>query len=154
MVHLRKALEHERLSPTLVLGSIVLLATWMGAVNGGYDVGQWALVALILAMLVLITSVVGMFGRIGSRSGIVALSLFGAYTVWTFASLIWAPNQGNAWLGAGQTMLYLLAFWLALGLLGLGPSGGWVLPASAMGPTVAAALTLPMLISRMRELFV
>src|SRR5918998_315493 len=147
MVHLRKALEHERLSPTLVLGSIVLLATWMGAVNGGYDVGQWALVALILATLVLITSVVGMFGRIGSRSGTVALSLFGAYTVWTFASLIWAPNQGNAWLGAGQTLLYLLAFWLALELVSLGASRRWMLATSAIGPAVTAALTLPKLVS-------
>src|SRR3712207_2544351 len=101
MTYLKKALKHKRLAPTLVLVAVVLLASWMGYANGGYLLSQWALVAIFLAMLALIISVVGAFRGTGSRWSTVAVGLFVAYTVWTFASLLWAPNQGDAWIGAG-----------------------------------------------------
>src|SRR5215210_9111083 len=108
MIRLKETLENERLTATLVLVAVVLLATWMGALNGGYFVAQWALVALLLAALALIISVAGGLRNMGSRWGPAALGLFAAYTGWTFASLLWSPNRGEGWLGAGQTLLYLL----------------------------------------------
>src|SRR5215218_6395265 len=156
MMRLRKVLEHDRLTPTLALVVVVLLATWLGTENGngGYFVGQWALVALILAALALIASATGVVRSMGSRWSTVALGLFAAYTVWTFATLLWSPNQGDAWLGAGQTLLYLLAFWLATGLVSLGAMRRWVLAASVMGPAIVAALTLLSLTPpRIEELF-
>ena len=155
MVRLTKMLgKQRRLAPTLVLVAVVLLASWMGVVGGGYFVGQWAPVSLVLAALTLIISIAGALRGAGSQWSNTALGLFAAYAVWTFASLLWSPNRGDAWLGAGQTLLYLLAFWLAANLVSLGATRRWVLVASAIGPAVVAALTLLTLTPpRIEELF-
>src|SRR5215218_249740 len=156
MIRLAKISDkHVRLAPTVVLVAVVLLASWMGITDGGYFVSGWAPAALVLAALALIASLVGVLHGAGSRRvGNAALGLFAAYTVWTFASLLWSPNQGDAWLGAGQTLLYLLAFWVAAGLVSLGASRRWVLAASAIGPALVAALTLLSLTPpRIEELF-
>ena len=131
-----------RTPPTLALICVVLLAAWMGNANGGYFVGDWTPVALILAALVLVVSIIGFFGNAKLRWEVLALGLFAAYTAWTFASLFWAPNKGDAWLGAGQTLLYLLVFWAAVALVVLGASRRWVLAASVVGPALIAAFTL------------
>ena len=83
-----KALKYRQLVPALVLVAVVLLASWMGYANGGYLVSQWALVAIVLAVLALIISIAGAFRGTGSRWSTVAVGLFAAYTVWTFASLL------------------------------------------------------------------
>src|SRR5919112_983437 len=155
MIRLAKISDkHRRLAPTLALVAVVLLASWMGSLDGGYFVRGWAPAALVLAALALIASLVGVLRGAGSWRANAALSLFAAYTVWTFASLLWSPNRGDAWLGAGQTLLYLLAFWVAAGLVSLGATRRWVLAASALGPAVVAALTLFSLIPpRIEELF-
>src|SRR5829696_1480651 len=145
--------KQVRLLPTLGLLAVVLLATWMGNEQGGYFVGTWGPVALILAALALIASVGGALRSAGSRWSALALALLAAYAVWTFPSLLWSPNRGDAWLGAGQTLLYLLAFWLAVGLLSLGASRRWALAASVGGPAMVAALTWWQLIPRMDEFF-
>src|SRR5215207_4468591 len=137
-----KALKQEQLIPTTVLVVIVLLASWMGAASGGYFVKDWTLATLILAAWPLVLSIVGLFPRVHSPWSTAALGLFTAYTGWTFASLLWSPNQGDAWIGAGQTLLYLLAFWLAVGLLSLGASRRWVIAASVIGPAIIGALAL------------
>src|SRR5918995_438926 len=123
----RQASIQKGLAPTVVLVAIVLMASWMGDAEGGNSAGEWALVALILAALALIVSVAGAFRGTGSWWSTVALGLFAAYTAWTFASLLWSPNRGDAWLGAGQTFFYLLAFWVVVALLGLGASRRWAL---------------------------
>ena len=43
---------------------------------------------------------------------------------------------------AGQPLLYLLAFWLAVALVSLGASRRWVFAATALGLALVAALTL------------
>ena len=155
MIRLAKISDkHGRLAPTVVLVAVVLLASWMGAVDGGYFVRGWAPAALVLAALALIASLVGVLRGAGSWWANAALGLFAAYTVWTFASLLWSPNRGDAWLGAGQTLLYLLAFWVTTGLVSLGATRRWVLAASVMGPAIVAALTLLSLTPpRIEELF-
>src|SRR5215213_10039036 len=155
MIRLAKISDkHVRLAPTVVLVAVVLLASWMGTLDGGYFVSGWAPAALLLAALALIASLVGVLRGAGSWWGNAALGLFAAYTVWTFASLLWSANRGDAWLGAGETLLYLLAFWVAAGLVSLGATRRWVLTASAMGPAVVAALTLLSLTPpRIEELF-
>jgi hypothetical protein len=155
MVYLTKTLDKQKwLAATLVLVAVVLLASWMGVIGGGYFVGRWGPVSLVLAALALIASVAGALRGAGSQWGNVALVLFATYTTWTFASLLWSLNRGDAWLGAGQTLLYLLAFWLAVGLVSLGATRRWVLTASVLGPAVVAALTLLTLTPpRIEELF-
>jgi len=109
----------------LVLIALVLFVAVMGAAQGGYFTSQWAPATLVLAALALIASLTGILRGAGSRWGNLALGLFAAYTAWTFASLLWAPNRGDAWVGAGQTLLYLLTFWLAVALVSLGASRRW-----------------------------
>jgi uncharacterized membrane protein (UPF0127 family) len=116
-------------------------------------VGEWALAVFLLAALALIASIVDALRFAASRWAAAALGLFAAYTAWTIASLLWSPNRGDAWIGAGLTLLYLLAFWLVVGLVPLGKSRHWVLAASALGPAVVAASTLPRLVPRMDPLF-
>src|SRR5215212_6926865 len=152
--YLEDALEKKRPAPTLALIALVLFVAVLGAAYGGYFTSQWAPATLVLAALALIASVAGVLRGAGSEWGNLALGLFAAYTVWTFASLLWSPNQGDAWAGAGQTLLYLLTFWLAVGLVCLGASRRWVLAASAIGPAIVAALTLLSLTPpRIEELF-
>ena len=153
MDHTNASSKQVRLLPTLGLVAVVLLASWMGGVRGGYYVGGWAPAALILAALVLVASVGGVLRSAGSRWSALALVLFAAYAVWTFASLLWSANRGDAWLGAGQTLLYLLAFWLSVGLVSVGASRRWALAASVGGPAIVAGLTWPYIISGMEDFF-
>jgi hypothetical protein len=141
------------LPPTLALVCVVLLAAWMGNASGGYFVHNWVPPALILAALALFVSVIGPPRDTKLWWGTLALGLFAAYAAWTFASLLWSPNVGDAWLGAGRTLLYLLAFWVAVVSVALGASRRWVLGASVLGPAVVAAFTLPALGPRLEDLF-
>ena len=153
MSRLKKFSKQTRLWPSLVLVAFVLLASWMGVTGGGYFVTQWTLSALTLATLALVASIIGVLHGASSRWSMVALGLFAAYALWTFVSLLWSPNRGDAWMGAGQTLLYLLMFWLAVGLVSLGASRRWALAASVIGPAFVAALTLPTLLSRADDFF-
>jgi O-antigen ligase len=147
MVHLEKSSKRERLAPTLVLVVVVLLASWMGDARGGYFVGEWAPVTFLLAALAVILSATGVFRGASSPWGLAAVGLLAGYAAWTFASLLWSPNRGDAWVGASQTLVYLLAFGVALALTSAGASRRWVLAASVFGPAVVAAFTLPNLVA-------
>jgi len=152
--YLKETFEKKRPAPTLALVALALFAAVMGAADGGYFTRQWAPATLVLAALALIASLTGVLRGARSQWGNLALGLFATYAVWTFASLLWSPNQGDAWVGGGQSLLYLLMFWLAMGLMSLGASRRWVLAASAIGPAVIAALTLLSLTPpRIEELF-
>ena len=142
-----------RLASSSILAAVVLLAAWMGSANGGYFIGDRAPVAFILAALMFLASVTGVFGRSQSLWSIAATSLLTGYTAWTFVSLIWSPNRGDAWFGATTTLFYLLAFWVALAFLTLGASRRWALVASSVGPALIAALTVPNLALYIEELF-
>ncbi len=143
-----------RLFATIPVVYVVLLAAWMGgAQEGGYFEVDWGPSALTLAALFLVASVTGWLWGARSRWSSLAIASFAAYTGWTFASLLWAPNQGDAWRGAGQTLLYLLAFWIAVGLIASGASRRWVLLVSALGPAPVALFTLLSLTSHLQFLF-
>ncbi len=144
----------DRLFVTAPLVFVVLLAAWMGwAGEGGYSTRYWAPPAFALSLLFLVASVTGWLRGARSRWGALAIVLFAAYAVWTFASLLWSPNQGDAWRGAGQTLLYMLAFWIAVGLLSSGASRRWVFLASVFGPVAVALFTLMTLTSRANYIF-
>ena len=145
--------DRVRLGATAVLAAIVLLASWMGDASGGYFVGDWVPVVFVLAAVVAVASLAGVLRGPGSWWGHAALALLAAYAVWTALSLLWSPNVGDAWVGAGQTLLYLLAFGSAVALLALGASRRWVMAASVLGPSTVAALTLLALVPRIGDLF-
>ncbi len=134
--------DKGRLLPTLALSAVILLAAWMGSVDGGYFARHWALAALVLIVLMLAIAVAGVAYDPRHRWTIAAFALFGTYTLWTFASLLWSSNLGAAWLGAGQTLFYLITFGIALILVMMNASRRWVMAASVFGPAVVAAFTL------------
>lgn len=140
-------------APSVALAAVVLLAAWMGVAAGGYFVSSWGPVALILAALMLVGSLTGAIRIVPSRWCVAAIGLFALYAAWTFASLLWSPNQGDAWTGAGQTLLYLLVFWAAASFLAVGASRRWVLVASVLGPGLVAAFTVPALVPVIEDLF-
>lgn len=145
--------DHGRLYPTLALALVVLLASWMGNAGGGYFVGGWALPAFVLVVAALLVAAFAAFGDTGLSRSFLALGLLGCYTAWTLVSLLWSANRGAAWLGAGQTYFYLLAFLVTVALVALNASRRWVLAASVLGPAAIAALTLLALPSRMEDYF-
>ena len=133
----------DRLLATLPLIYVVLLAAWMGcAGQAGYFARDWGPTAFVLAALFLIASATGWLRGGCSRWSALAIALFASYAGWTFASLLWSSNLGDAWRGAGQTLLYLLAFWVAVGLIASGASRRWVLLATVLGPAAVAPFTL------------
>ncbi len=138
---------------TLSLVAISLLVVWMGVERGGYFIVGWTLPALALAALILAGIALGVIRGPGSRVGVVAILLFGGYAVWTFASILWAPNRGDAWLGASLTLLYVLVVWVTASLVNAGASRRWVLSASAPGPAGVAAVTVLSLEDRLESLF-
>lgn len=144
-----------RAIPTVALALVVLLATWMGgAAAGGYYAGGWTPIALFIAALLCIVSVLGRAERPGGmHAGILALALLAAYAGWTLLSILWSPNAGEAWTGSGRTLLYLLGFLISLMLVGLSASRRWVLLASVLGPAAVAAFTLLVPGSEIGELF-
>jgi hypothetical protein len=150
---LKKLSGYRRLAPTVALVSVVLLASYMGNADGGYFVSEWGPAVFVLAVLLFGMALAGIFKVAPSRTGLYAVAFFTLYTVWTFLSLAWAPNRGDAWLGAGQTLLYLLAFWVAVSLITAGASRRWALTASVLGPALIAGLTLLALDSRADVLF-
>ncbi len=125
----------------MALSGVVLLATWMGYAYGGYFTTEWAPAALLLTLLIFVLALAGVMRGVGRGPSFLALGLFVGYAAWTFASLLWSPNKGDAWVGAGQTLLYVLVFGVTVAFLTLGASRRWVLAASALGPAAIAALT-------------
>ncbi|QIN83163.1 polymerase [Rubrobacter tropicus] len=131
-----------RLASTAALVMVLLLGVWMGGSYGGYFVETWAPVALVLCALGIALASAGVPDARPSRWGVFALALFSGYTAWTFASILWSPNKGDAWAGAGQTSLYLVAFALAVCLDAAGASRRVVLAAWVLGTSFVAGLTL------------
>lgn len=138
---------------SIALVVVALLCAWLGYVHGGYYVADWGLAAFIMAALIAAAAFAGVLGGARSLWGVAATSLFIGYAAWTFISILWSANRGDAWSGAGLTLLYLLAFWVSTTLVAMGASRRWTLAAMAIGPGVVAALTVPGLVSQTEELF-
>src|SRR5918999_1052058 len=119
----------KKIAPaTPIAVAVVLLGSLMGGANeGGYFVGDWTPAAFVVAALLLVISALGWLRGMQYWWSMLAIALFAAYMVWTSLSLSWSPNQGDAWLGAGQTLLYLLVFWITVSLIASGALRRWIL---------------------------
>jgi len=139
--HARRALRDNPALLPAILAVAVLIAL-AGSEAGFYPIGSrqhqglgWYPGAVIFLAL-LAVGVAASRPRRPSRPVLVALTLFAAYTVWTFLSISWAEQQAVAWDGANRTAVYLIVFALfslwpltaggatvVLGALGLGLAG-------------------------------
>jgi hypothetical protein len=126
----------RRRAALLVPGALVLLTAMVLAVfDGGYTKTVWYPLALfVLALFVLVLVVAPPSRAERSRPFEVAVLLLGAFTLWSFASIVWADTPGDAWEGANRTLLY----WIAFTLVGLRPWPAWAVRAALA--TVAVAV--------------
>lgn len=98
--------------------TIAVIVAWTAAgggyearpvLDGGYDPNPWYLGALLLVGLCCAT-ILGI-GRVRvSRWAAIAWAALAAYTVWSFLSILWAHDQGAAFLGSNRALVYLAAF--------------------------------------------
>ena len=79
--------------------------------GGGFESTTFYPVALLLLGLVAVVATSQLrAGYAPSRAALAAIGCFAAYTVWCYASIAWSADQGNAWVGANRTLLYLTLF--------------------------------------------
>ena len=114
------------------LAAVVLFVVW-AADQGGYPVTHWAPGGLVvLGLLGVALGVVGLHAADVPLPVKIALGCLGAYTVFSFASILWAAVPGDAWEGANRTLLYLLVFalfalWRQRGVSAALLLGAWTL---------------------------
>lgn len=92
------------LPAALVLG----LGVFMASDQGGYSPTVWYPVGLFLAG-VIVTSIIAVGSGVTRRAAVLLpVVLLGGFTVWSYATIIWANARGDAWDGANRTLLYFL----------------------------------------------
>ena len=87
---------------------------WLAFSSGGYVQSRWLLPGLVLSLFALVTAVLGAYPRRPRRLSMVLIALFGLYALWVMISAMWASSLSSVWDEAGRTLLYLIAFVLAL----------------------------------------
>lgn len=105
-------------SPALLpgLGAIAVFVAMAGSEAGFYPVsstqhpglGWYPAAALLLALLA--AAAIAVRPRHVPRAMLAALALLGAFTAWSYLSILWAEQQGVAWDGANRTAMYLVCF--------------------------------------------
>jgi hypothetical protein len=78
-------------------------------IAGGYDPYPWYLGALALVGL-LVATVAGLGGVRLSLWATVGCASLAGYVVWSFLSVLWAHDQGAAFLGSDRSLVYLASF--------------------------------------------
>ena len=116
----------------LLFGGVAVLAV-LAASSAGYPVTAWGpgglvLLGLLLLALILLPHQL----QAVPRATLLAGGLLLGYVLWSYASILWADDQGAAWTGANRTLVYLLAFglfglWPQRGRTGAAVLGAWVL---------------------------
>src|SRR4029077_2859712 len=77
--------------------------------SGGYDPNPWYLGALVLVGAWCATALGLVRIRLSRWAAIACASLL-AYTAWSFASILWAHDQGAAFFGSDRALVYLAVF--------------------------------------------
>ena len=127
------------------LGAIVLFIVW-AAGQAGYPVTHWGPGGLvILVLLALSVGIVGLRASEVTLAVRISLGALAAYTALSYASILWAGDEGVAWEGANRTLLYLLVFalfacWRRRGVSGALILGVWTLGLVGLAVFVVAHL--------------
>jgi tetratricopeptide (TPR) repeat protein len=96
--------------PALPLAVVAIVTfVWFSASNGGFDATTWYPGALILLALVVIAALTLPAGQV-PRLVVVAVLALLAYAGWSYLSIGWAGQKGDAWDGANRSLLYALTF--------------------------------------------
>jgi hypothetical protein len=106
--------------PALLAAAVLIAVVIVWALNGGgyesqpalgagYEPDPWYLGALALIALLCATAAGAGTGRLTRASSIACAALL-AYAAWSFASVLWAHDQGAAFLGSDRALVYFAAF--------------------------------------------
>lgn len=92
---------------------VAVVLVWWGVEEGGYEPADWLPIGILVALATAV--VVLADDRLAPlrRPALVALGAFAGYVVWSYASILWADDQGAAWEGSHRTLLYFACFALA-----------------------------------------
>jgi tetratricopeptide (TPR) repeat protein len=129
--------------PTVLIGALPLgLFLLWAAVDGGYpptlaNPGGIALVCLLALLLATSPRLL----RTLPRSGLAALGLLGAFALWSFLSIAWAADEGEAWDAANRTLVYLAVYGVFLLWPWRGRQAAILLGAFSLGVAAVAAVT-------------
>ena len=101
-------LQDAPVTPLALAAAAVLVV--LAASSAGYPVTAWGPGGLVvLGLLVLALLLLPHQLQALPRPTLIAGGLLGAYVLWSYASILWADDQGAAWLGANRTLAYLRA---------------------------------------------
>jgi hypothetical protein len=90
----------------LTLGALVVVA----ASGGGYFPGDWYPAALYTLVLGAMAFLWVPAGRRAARPVAIACTALAGYAAWSYLSIAWAEQEGDAWDGANRAALYALVF--------------------------------------------
>jgi len=104
--------------------AVLAIFGWWAGEGGGYEPGRWLPGGMFLLALAAATTVGLMLRlRTPTRPLAIALGAFGAYTAWSYLSILWADDQGAALLGSHRTFVYFTIFALVATLPWTAQSG-------------------------------
>lgn len=106
-------------APLLPAGLTIAVVVAWAATGGGYESqpalgtsynpAPWYLGAFVLIGLLCVT-VLGLGGVRLARWAAIAAGALALYVLWSFLSVLWAHDQGAAFLGSDRALVYLAAF--------------------------------------------
>ena len=98
-------------SPAVLLVGLALAAILVIAPsNGGYGPGSWYPAALFMLGLLCVGTLTLPRARRADPAVRVACLAIAGYAAWSYLSILWAQQQGDAWDGANRTALYAIVF--------------------------------------------
>lgn len=129
---------------TILVGALPLgvFLLW-AAVDGGYPPTLWLPGALgLLGLLVLLLVAAPQLISTLPRTALAALGLLAVFTLWSWVSIAWAEDKGEAWDAANRTLLYLAVYGIFLLWPWRARHGAVLLGAYALGVAAIAAVSL------------
>jgi hypothetical protein len=90
----------------LALGALVVMA----ASGGGYFPGDWYPAAIYTLVLAAMACAWVPAGRRAARPVAIACAALAAYAAWSYLTIAWAEQKGDAWDGANRAALYAVVF--------------------------------------------
>jgi O-antigen ligase len=105
---LLRALAGSPVTPLIGLGLVTILV--ISATNRGYYPDHWYPAALFMLGLLVVGLAALPRGRPAAPGVRVACAGLVGYAAWSYLSILWAHQQGDAWDGANRTALYAIVF--------------------------------------------
>ena len=105
-----RRLDRADVLPLVATMPVLAIFAWWGTDDGGYPPALWMPGALVVAIVLgMVIALVSHRTR-QSRAAGAAIAALGAYSLWAFASILWADAPGPALEGSQRTLLYVLCF--------------------------------------------